>query len=208
MKALLISLAILAPLPAVADSAPMLAGFAREVTHDADPLNEVTETPVTAIIIGDLVVELEKTPMQAVADVFGGAVLSSGEAGEAMSWLCYTRGERTIWFYEDGEFGGGNVNMVAVETTPGTTDRASCIEGPAGLDTIDFGVPAISADWSEVMDRFGVMRPTDTGMWGYRSVVQTPLEGGGFFVIAQELHYRRNNAGEIDAIAVLQVSEN
>jgi hypothetical protein len=208
MKSLLISLLVLAPVSANSEETPVFGGFAREAIVYPHPLNELTDTPVKAVTIGDLVIEIEKTPIRVVADALGGEIQQQGEAGEALAWLCYTRGERTIWFYEDGEFGGGKVNMVAVETTTGVADDAGCTEGAASLDTIDFGVPTIGADWSEVMDRFGVMRPRDTGTFGYRSVVQTPLASGGFFVIAQDLLYRRNRDGKIDAIGVLQVSEN
>ena len=53
----------------------------------------------------------------------------------------------------------------------------------------------------------GKTEPGPDGIFGYSSIVQTPLDGGGFHVIAQDLVYRMER-DHISAIAVLQVSEN
>jgi hypothetical protein len=197
--------AFLLATPAIAAD-PTFGGFAYTVAHYSHSLHELPDTPVTLITIGDFDVVLETTEIAAVAAELGGEIHHQGEAGEATTWLCYTRADRTFWFYSDGEMGDGKVNMVAVEDTPGASDNAGCSEAPRAFDSIDFGIRAFG-DWMSVMQTFGKTEPTPEGIFGYTSIVQTPVDGGGFHVIAQDLVYRLER-DHITAIAVLQVSEN
>jgi len=203
LAALLPALFVATPVVA---AEPVFGGFADTVARYSNSLHEIPETPVTLITIGDFDVVLEKTEMTAVAAELGGEIHHQGEAGEATTWLCYTRSDRTFWFYSNGEMGEGKVNMVAVEDTPRASDNAGCSDAPRALDSIDFGIRAFG-DWMSVMQTFGKTEPTPDGIFGYASFVQTPLDGGGFHVIAQDLVYRMER-DHITAIAVLQVSEN
>ena len=197
--------ALLLVTPAVAAD-PVFGGFADTVARYSNSLHELPETPVTLITIGDFDIVLEKTAMTAIAAALGGEIHRQGEAGEATTWLCYTRSDRTFWFYSDGEMGDGRVNMVAVEDTPGAADNAGCSEAPRALDSIDFGIRAFG-DWMSVMRTFGKTEPTAGGIFGYTSFVEAPRDGGGYVVVAQDLVYRMER-DHITAIAVLQVSEN
>jgi hypothetical protein len=200
--ALIVALLIAAP---VAAAEPTLGpGFADTVIRYTGPEGKVFDKPVDLITIGDFDVRLEVTNLTDVTSAFGGEIHHQGEAGEAVTWLCYTRDERVFWFYSDGEMGDGKVNMVAVEDAPGASTGAGCSEAHRAFDSIDFGIRTFG-DWMGVMHRLGTVEP-EGGLFGYRYMDEIPLDGKGTQYIAQELVYRVDG-DHIGAVAVLQISE-
>lgn len=203
MKHALALLPILLAAPAIAAEPTFGPGFAWEVVHYTGPSIDLPTVPVSQITIGDVGVTLEVTEMADIVAAFGGEIHRQGEAGEAAAWLCYTRGDRTFWFYSDGEMGGGKVNMVAVDDTPRASAGAGCLEAPRAFDSIDFGVRTFG-DWMSVMATFGKVEPAEDGTFGYATIDEVTRDGRPYY-IGQELVYRLER-DHIVAVAVLQVS--
>lgn len=164
------------------------------------PQPEGAVTKVGAILIGDMAVTLEATPMQAILDHFGGVRHMAGDAGGAVDWICYTKGREVLWIYMDGEMGEGSPTVIAPDARGGSAPHSGCSDFPAKKMVVDFGIPVIGARADAVTDLYGPNPADAAGRFGYVSRMPLPE---GEVSIWQELVIHRTN-GIIDAISVNQ----
>jgi hypothetical protein len=83
---------------------------------DTLPRATVSKERITKLRVSKMQVILEETPLSDVQKNFGGTVGASGEASEALHWLCFhgsdAKGRWALWLESD-EMGGDNVDGFA-----------------------------------------------------------------------------------------------
>jgi hypothetical protein len=168
--------------------------------------------PVQAITAGPLGIQLEVTPLDAVKKQFGGVVRGAGDAGDAVTWLCYAgkNAEQqpvVYWFASNDEMSGNHheVTQVAVQANPSGKAPAGCGEAPSALTEINFGVPSVGSALDAVVKHFGTGKPDAKGYLSYASdvAVKEPKD----FTVTQSVQYRVRD-GVVTTISVSQVTVN
>lgn len=154
----------------------------------------------------------EKTTLDNLVTTYGGTIHSQGDAGDAVSWLCYTQHARTradtprtVWFTSTSEMAGSGhtLSMVAVENVD--AGRVSgCLTAPKGFTFPSFGVPAVGASFGDLKSRFKTLHRDRQGNVYFDSI--RPLNDGTGSSVYQTLGYRVNRKGRILAIALSQVT--
>jgi hypothetical protein len=114
---------------------------------------------------------LEVTPLDAVKKQFGGVVRGAGDAGDAVTWLCYAgkNAEQqpvVYWFASNDEMSGDHheVTQVAVQANPSAKVPAGCGDAPSALTEINFGVPSVGSPLDAVAKHFGTAKPDPRGI--------------------------------------------
>jgi hypothetical protein len=170
--------------------------------------------PVQIIMIGSFSVQLEVTHLDAVKKQFGGVVRGAGDAGNAVTWLCYAgKNEQQMpvvyWFASTDEMSGNHheVTQVAAQANPSGIAPLGCGEAPAALSGIDFGVPSVGATVDAVSRHFGAGKPDARGYVGYAS--STPVQGEGKgdedARVTQSVQYRVRDS-VVTVVSVSQVT--
>jgi hypothetical protein len=202
-----IILAVAALVVAAPVSAAEFGGFMYDVSHGqyaSDGSFEKQSEPRVGIIkVGPVEIELEVTTMETIAESLGAPVQQQGEAGEHVVWSCLARNDQTLWFYSDGEMGGGKVNAIAIENGVTNPDWG-CAPAPKGFDVVELGIPGISAHVTELEGIFVPTELDENGRVGWRG--EAPGSDG--VVIYQDYVYRIAADGLVDAVGVSQISEN
>jgi hypothetical protein len=188
-----------------ADEFSMAESWLNQIIRTPLPIAEIATDRelIGGILVGELSIVLEQTPMANVASALGGIVHRSGEAGEAMEWLCLTDQATTLWFYSDGEMGQGLVTAMAIVAGDSDADMAGC-GSVEHLATATWGVPMIGETGQSVRKLLGLADVNDNGSFGYESVTPSPI--GGTFVKQQDLAYAQDTSGVIIAVAIMQVT--
>lgn len=158
---------------------------------------------VESVGVGALAITLEATPVAEVASALGGTVRRSGEAGEAMEWLCFTDKVAALWFYSDGEMGQGLVMGVALEEGISPPDEAGCTLIDI-LPPVTFGTPLTGQTRGEVQAVLGKTVADPQGWFAYESITPSPL--GGSFQTRQTLAYAEGAGGNVTSVVILQQS--
>jgi hypothetical protein len=170
--------------------------------------------PVQTITIGSFSVQLEITHLDAVKKQFGGVIRGAGDAGNAVTWLCYAgKSEQqapvVYWFASNDEMSGNHheVTQVAIQANPSGVAPLGCSEAPTSLTGIDFGVPSIGATVDAVARHFGAGKPDARGYVSYAS--STPVQGEGKgdedARVTQSVQYRMRDS-VVTVISVSQVT--
>jgi hypothetical protein len=194
--------------PALAQDASQFGGFIEDVVtgqYAVDGSYDLRMAPlVEAITVGPLDVVLEETTMDTVRESFGGPLNEQGEAGGRVVWICLIIGEDlTLWFYSDGEMGGGKVNAVALEVAAPKPEW-NCGSALEGIG-VDFGpIPGLSAHPTEIDAVFLPLDPDPEGRRGYTNESPHPERVG--FSVWQHVVYREGPDGIVDAIGVEQLT--
>ncbi|MDB5529497.1 MAG: hypothetical protein JWR51_2600 [Devosia sp.] len=147
---------------------------------------------------------LEQTPIAEIAAALGGASHDWGEAGEAATWACFSRGAETLWLYSDGEMGDGKVTGIGLDARDTAPASAQCTDWPAAV-AVELGIMGIGLPMDVIIPNYGTSQPDDYG-W-MRSINLAPDPANAQSQIWQELTFRQSD-GIIDAVAVLQESGN
>jgi hypothetical protein len=161
--------------------------------------------------IGSVDLALETNNLGDVEKAFGGKLGDQGDAGDSSYWLCYAgpdaKGAPSIFWFVSGEMGGSDhgILTIAQEPNPGGSVPEGCVSAPAGLTSIDFGIPGIGADVSQVTAHFGAAKPDHHGNFGY--VASYPSVELKDFVVTQSLVYTIKD-GKIVGVAVSQSTVN
>jgi hypothetical protein len=83
---------------------------------DTLPPATVSKEMITKLRVAKMQVILEETPLSDVQKNLGGTIGASGDASEALEWLCFqgsdAKGRWALWLESD-EMGGGNVDGFA-----------------------------------------------------------------------------------------------
>ena len=127
--------------------------------------------PVSTIAAGKLTVTLEMTRLEEVQSAFGGTVQNDGETGNGITWLCYAAADATLWF--SAFTGDGTVSQVTSDADTSHAATSGCSQAPAGLTTIDYGIPGLGTPLAEFTARFGTV-DDDVGLYGYSSTITSP----------------------------------
>jgi hypothetical protein len=166
--------------------------------------------PVGRITAGPLAVGLEVTPLGEVQRRFGGRIGHAGDAGEAVSWLCFIGRSPAgtpiaYWFMANDEMSGDSheVTEVAVQSNPPATALHACKGAPATLGGVGFGVPSVGRREGEVIKYFGGGHPDRRGYLSYSSEVRSKTSAG--FTVLQSVRYLFVN-GMVNTISVSQVT--
>jgi hypothetical protein len=155
---------------------------------------------VHQVSVGAHAVVLEQTPIAEIAAALGGASHNWGQAGEAVTWACFSRGAETLWLYSDGEMGDGKVTGIGLDARDAAPASAQCADWPAAI-AVNLGIMGIGMPMDAIIPNYGTSEPDEHG-W-MRSVSLVPDPADAQFQIWQELTFRQTD-GIIDAVAVLQ----
>jgi hypothetical protein len=191
-------------MPALAEDSPLAGTWIDQVARSgvAAPEPWGTVKQVYGVTAGSLQIALEETPIADVATALGTSVQHWGEAGEAVTWACVTRGAETFYLYSDGEMGDGMVTGVGHDTRDAAPASAQCGAWPADL-SVDLGVMGVGLPSDVIIANYLTGQPDDYG-W-FRSVNLTPAANPPF-EIWQELTFRQNDDGVVNAVAVFQIT--
>lgn len=172
------------------------------IRHDASGGAEPGDDKrVTDIIIGDYALAMEETPLTAIRQYLGGRLHMTGDAGEAMSWLCYTTDSQALYIYSDGEMGDGRPSAVVVDNRGAAPKSAGCSPYLGETPVIDFGIVMLGGTIKAVQSTYGRISPDETGTFSYGSI--TPQPGSDTMVQWQDIYYHATN-GVIDAVGISQ----
>lgn len=127
--------------------------------------------PVSTITAGKLVATFGKTGLEEVQSAFGGAVQNDGETGNSITWLCYAAADATLWFSASTD--DGTVSQVTSDADTAHAATSGCSQAPAGLATIDYGVPGLGAPLADFTAKFGTVAD-DVGLYSYSSTITSP----------------------------------
>lgn len=189
--------------PAIAEDSPLSGTWIDQASRSdlaaPEPWGNVKQ--LYQVTAGDQTIILEETPIADVAAALGGASHNWGEAGEAVTWACFARGAETFWLYSDGEMGDGKVTGVALDARDAPPASAQCADWPATM-AVDLGLMGIGMPADVIIGNYLTGQPDDYG-W-MRSVNTTPDPTNAQFYIWQELTFRANDDGTINAVAVFQ----
>jgi hypothetical protein len=166
--------------------------------------------PVTRITAGGMSIQLEVTPLRAVQRRFGGVIRHAGDAGDAVTFLCFVgRGAAgapvTYWFTSNDEMSGGHdeIGQVAVQTGATARVLAACAKAPPALMGVDFGIPSIGSPLAAVTRHFAGGRPNRAGQLSYAN--EHPAKGSSESRVLQSVGYLFR-AGVVTAISVSRVT--
>jgi hypothetical protein len=168
--------------------------------------------PVQSITAGPLRIQLEVTPLDVVKKQFGGVVRGAGNAGDAVTWLCYAGKNAehkpvVYWFASNDEMSGDHheVTQVAVQANPSGKAPRGCGDAPSTLTEINFGVPSVGSTLDAVAKRFGPPKPDVRGFLSYAGEVaaKEPKD----FTVLQSVQYRVRD-GVVTIFSVSQVTTN
>ena len=171
----------------------------------------LASAPVRRITAGPLVIGLEVTPLGEVQRRFGGRIGHAGDAGEAVSWLCFIGRSRAgapiaYWFMANDEMSGDKreVTEVAVQSNPPGTARAR-LQGRARRRSMasSSGSRLSAVTEGAVVKYFGGGRPDRKGHLSYASEVPSKTSAG--FTVLQSVRYLFVD-GVVNTISVSQVT--
>lgn len=117
--------------------APILAAASDAFPHLlAEPIPAATTQtdPLPPLQLGDIVIRLEETTLAEVQQhLNAGVIRHTGDAGESLTFLCYTLGSRQRLWLGSGEMGGGTrIDSVAAHNLPkAARPTAACPKLPA-----------------------------------------------------------------------------
>ena len=190
-------------LPAVAEESPLSGTFIDSVSRSGLAAPEPWGSVMGAyqITAGDQIIMLEETPISDVATALGGTIHNWGEAGEAVTWACFARGAETFWLYSDGEMGDGKVTGAAMDARDAAPASAQCADWPTTM-SVDLGVMGIGLPKDAIIPNYMTGEPDDYG-W-MRATTLTPDRANPSLQVWQELTFRANEDGTINAVAVMQ----
>lgn len=191
-------------IPTLAEDSPISGTWIDQVarTGAAAPEPWGTVKQVYGITAGSLAIALEETTIADAAAALGTTVQHWGEAGEAVTWACIARGAETFWLYSDGEMGDGKVTGAALDARDAAPASAKCGVWPADL-SVDLGIMGIGLPSDVIIANYLTGQPDDYGWFG--SVNLTPAADPAF-EIWQELTFRQNDDGVVNAVAVMQMT--
>ena len=186
----------------LAEESPIAGTWIDQVSRSGPAAPEPwgTVKQVYGVTIGAEAVVLEETPIAELAAKLGTEAQHWGEAGEAVSWACLSRNAETLWLYSDGEMGGGAVTGVGIDVRDAAPASAKCGTWPADMNA-DLGIMGIGLPTDVIIGNYLTGQPDDYG-W-FRSVNLTPAATSPF-EIWQELTFRANEDGTVNAVAVMQ----
>jgi hypothetical protein len=191
-----------------AAAAPLSPYKALGLRDDVEP--HLKAPPVASITAGALGIRLEITPLREVQRRFGGVIRHAGDAGEAVTFLCFFGRSAaglpvTYWFTSNDEMSGGRneVSEVAVQAGARSEISAQCAAAPAALTGVDFGVPSVGSTLKVVRKHFAGGRPNAAGQLGYAS--ERPAKRSPDSTVLQSVRYLIH-AGVVRTISVSQVT--
>jgi hypothetical protein len=117
--------------------------------------------PVETIKAGPLRMELQHTRLAEIRKVFGGTIMSSGDADSLANWLCYhTDGSgkapaADTWFISNILGGGEFVMIVAVQAAKPDRVPADSVAAPKNFALPDRGSPGLGASLGDLKAAFG-----------------------------------------------------
>lgn len=159
-----------------------------------------TVKQVYGITIGSQAVVLEETPLAELAESLGTTAQNWGEAGDAVTWACLQRSAETLWLYSDGEMGGGAVTGVGIDVRDPAPASANCGAWPADLQ-VDLGLMGIGLPADVIAANYLTGQPDDYGWFRSTNLTDAATPPGKIW---QELTFRANEEGTVDAMAVMQ----
>ena len=162
-------------------------GFIEKALSTNYPFTQVAKDISTGVTAGATAIEFEKTAMADFPTLFGGELHQQGDAGAALSWVCYTSPEKTIWFYGDSEMGHGLLTAIGIDNTKADPTEG-CADLPEQLNALDFSIPMLGATINQVKTHFGALPEPDQGAFAYKS--ELPLNDGNLNIRFQDVIYQ------------------
>lgn len=175
---------------------------------------ELTQDLTTGTMLGAAPLLFEKTKLDDLASHYGGTLHSSGDAGDAVTWLCLTQHAhtkadtpRTVWFTSTNEMAdtGHTLSMVMVENVD-AAKKDGCATAPKGFAFPTFSVPAVGATLADLKQKYGSNKRDRQGNVYYDSTL--PTTDGSKLTVYQAVGYRVNKKGIVTGFALSQVTTN
>lgn len=95
---------------------------------EAIPAATTQTDPLPPLALGNIVIRLENTTLAEVQHSLGkGVIQTTGDAGESLTFLCYTLGNSQRLWLGASEMGGTHIDTVAARSLPaGTRATGAC----------------------------------------------------------------------------------
>ena len=173
---------------------------------------ELTMDFVPGTALGSTPLVFEKTKLDDLQKSFGGTLHAQGDAGNGVTWLCFTRHAatradtpRTVWFTSTNEMAdaGHTLSMVVVQNVD-AAKVSGCATAPANFSFPSFGLPALGAALSDIKQKFGSARRDRQGNVYFNST--RPTDDGSGTSIYQSAGYFVNKKGIVTGFALSQVT--
>ncbi|RYE58864.1 MAG: hypothetical protein EOP20_05525 [Hyphomicrobiales bacterium] len=124
--------------------------------------------------------------------------------GGAIEWSCLSRGSQTLWIYADTAMGAGTVSGIGIDMRDPAPPSAGCGVWPTDL-TVDIGVMGVGMPADVIAANYLTGQPDEYGIFGAINQIEHPGEPA--FTTMEELTFRANEEGFIDAVAVMQMTD-
>jgi hypothetical protein len=184
-------------------------GFMRDAVtgnYARDGSYEKLGTPRVGLIqTGGLDLRLERTPVAAVLEAYGGEYHQDGGVEARDAWICYAiPSGYTVWFYSDRQTSGGNVSAVGMEARPADPAWGCTEPPPMSLAYMQIDMPGLNAHPTELDATFTPLTPDSEGRLGFAS--ESPHPELPNAIIRQHYVYRIGPDGIVDAAAAVQTT--
>jgi hypothetical protein len=173
---------------------------------------ELTLDFVPGTVLGAMSLVFEKTRLDDLQKAFGGTLHAQGDAGNGVTWLCFTQHAatkadtpKTVWFTSTNEMAdtGYTLSMVVVQNVD-AAKVSGCATAPAALSFPSFGVPALGVSLNDLKQKFGSARRDRQGNVYFNST--RPTNDGSGMSIYQSAGYFVNKKGVVTGFALSQVT--
>lgn len=151
--------------------------------------------------VGPHALVLEETVLDELAAKLGTEVHHWGEGSEAVTWACLSRNAETLWFFSDSLLEEGLVTGVGIDLRDPAPASAQCGVWPADMK-VDLGMMGIGLPADVIAANYLTGQPDDYGWFRSTNVTTSPL--GIKFKTWQQLTFRANEDGTVNAMAVMQ----
>jgi len=193
---------------------PKLSNFADVVVAGivGESAPEVDIDFAAGTTIGQMPIAFEKTTLDLIQGSYGGLLHTQGDAGNAVTWLCYTQHAKTkadipttVWFISDNEMAGGTdtVSTIVVENVD-ASKVSGCATASKTFVFPTFGIPSIGASPADLQAKFGALKRDRQHNAYYDST--RPVGDGSGKSVYQKLGYVISKKGTVSGLALSQVT--
>ncbi len=191
---------------------PKLSHFAAAMIDSTagDDALEVKLDFASGVDLGGLKLEFEKTKLDDIKSIYGGESHFQGDAGNAVTWLCYTvpaagkAAPTTVWFTSTSEMSGpgDTLSMVAVQRVDAAMSDG-CAVAPNDFPVPGFAIPGVGASVTAIKSRFGAKLERRTSTLYFSSI--HPAADDSSLSTYETIGYAVAD-GVVTAVAIIQVT--
>ena len=177
--------------------------FIRFSSYAPEPFGSVQQ--VHGLTIGGQDFVFEAVPLADLAALLQTEAHSwQATEGGMIEWACLSREAETLWIYADTELASGTVSGIGIDTRDPAPEAAGCSAWPTDL-SVDLGVMGIGMPADVIAANYLTGQPDAYGIFG--AINEMRSSGEPAFTTTEELTFRTNEEGFVDAVAVMQITD-